>query len=148
MSEPPSEQHEDRDREPEAPWPPPGTGRWLLATLAVSVAILLTQLYPYDFAAGSGPLFSMRPVGYLALLANIALFIPLGFVETHLARRLLAHGGTTLVLMVAIDGLLLSVVGEAVQHWLPARTSSTLEIAANTLGAVIGYKLAVYLTGR
>jgi len=134
--------------EPDAPWPPPGTGKWMLATLIVSVAIMLTKLYPFDFAAGAGPFFALRPVGYLVVLAEIALFIPLGFVETHLARRVLGHGGTTLVLMVAIDALLLSLVGETVQHWLPARTSSTLELAANTLGAVVGYKLAVYLTGR
>ena len=141
-SEPP---HNSPDSEP--PWPPAGTGRWMLATVAVGVMILLAQLAPFDFAGGAGPFFALRYAGWLAVAGQVALFMPLGFVETQLAGRFMPRAGSLLVLLVALDGLLLSLIGETVQHWLPARTSSAVDVAANTLGTVIGYKLSLLILG-
>ncbi|MFW6060018.1 MAG: VanZ family protein [Phycisphaeraceae bacterium] len=145
MNDPPPSNPEPPPEPPEPPpWPPPGTGRWLGATFGVAVAILLVQLYPYDFAAG-GSLYALQHGGYLNVLGQVALFVPLGLVETQLVRRLLTGAGGVLVLLVTLDGVLLSLVCETVQFWLPARTSSIVDLAANTLGVVVGYKLALLM---
>lgn len=127
---------------PESPLPP-HTGRWLLATLLVTALIVVAQLYPFRFSAGAGPVLAMRHAGYLAVLGQVALFVPLGFVETQFARRVFGSLGGLLALLVALDGAVLSFICQIVQHWLPDRLSSIVDLAANTLGTVIGYKLAL-----
>jgi hypothetical protein len=141
---PPPEREPERD--PEPPWPPAGTGKWLLGTFLVTVAILLVQLYPYRFAAGAPPFLGLRHAGALAVLGQVALFVPLGIVEARLARLALGFAGGALALLVAIDAALLSLICQTAQYWLPDRTSSVIDLAANTLGGVLGYKLSLLLS--
>lgn len=140
MTEPP------RDPSPDPDGPlPPRSGPWLVATLVVSIAIVAIQLYPYRFAAGSPPFLGLYHAGYLAVLGQVALFVPLGFVETQLARRLFGFAGGALAVLVALDGAVLALICQSVQYWLPDRTSSLIDLAANTLGTVVGYKLSLLL---
>ena len=131
---------------PEPSIPPPGLGRWMLAALAVTIAILLVQLYPYRFASGAGPFLGMEYRSHLLVLGQVALFVPLGMVETHLVRRIFGSVGGAMALLVTLDGAILGLICQSAQYWIPARTSSAIDLAANALGTVIGYKLAVLMT--
>lgn len=123
---------------------PSGIARRFALTLAVWLAILLTQLYPFRFAAGTGPLFALYPCSAWAVLGQVALFIPLGLSEASLARRLLGRPSRLILALVFLDAMILSLIGETAQHWLPDRSSSLIDLAANTLGAVIGYMIWLY----
>lgn len=130
------------DQHPNAPLPPPHVGRWALGALAVAAAILLIQLYPYAFADPRGPFLAVRHGGAGWVLAHVVLFLPLGFTEAYVARRVLGGASLLALLLVTVDGLLLGLICETAQHWLPARTSSLIDLAAGTLGAGLGYELA------
>ncbi len=117
----------------------------MLGTLLTAVAILLVKLYPFHFAAGAGPFIGLRYGGKLAVLGEVALFVPLGFVETQLTRRLFFAAGGLIGFLVVLDGVLLSMVGETAQYWMPAHVSSLVDLIANALGAAIGYKLSLLL---
>ncbi len=71
--------------------------------------------------------------GWIEAPANVALFMPLGFLLTMLFRR--AWVGVLLA-------VLLSVSVELAQVVLPARLPSARDIAANALGALVGAALA------
>lgn len=142
-SEPP-----DPDHEPGPPALPPRVGRWMLATLGVTLAILAVQLYPYRFTAGAGPFLGMVHPGPWGVLGQVALFVPLGVVETQLVRRLFGYAGGLVALLITLDGAVLSLIGQSAQYWLPDRTSSLIDLVANTFGTVIGYKLTLLLTAR
>jgi hypothetical protein len=71
--------------------------------------------------------------GWVEFVANILLFVPLGFLLTGLVRP--AWWGVVLALG-------LSVAAELVQVLLPARLASPRDVLANALGAAIGAALA------
>jgi VanZ family protein len=72
--------------------------------------------------------------------SNIALFVPLGFLLTALLRH-------RVIAVIAI-GLGMTVVIELAQAaFLPGRTSSVLDVVANTLGTLIGLAAFFTLTG-
>lgn len=71
--------------------------------------------------------------GWIEFTANIALFVPLGFLLT----ALLHHPWWG-----AVTAAALSVATELAQLALPARTASTRDILANALGAATGAALA------
>ncbi|MFA9479587.1 VanZ family protein [Phycisphaerales bacterium AB-hyl4] len=131
-----------------SPWPPPGIGPWVLASMTLWSAVLLVKLYPFSFdSAGSGGegLLSLSPRSGTTVLWQIAMFVPLGFVEAQLARRLLEGFSAATLMLVMLDAGLLSLVGETVQWWLPTRTSSVIDLAANMIGGVAGYLLCQHL---
>ncbi|MFE6965594.1 VanZ family protein [Agromyces sp. NPDC057679] len=77
--------------------------------------------------------WSSVPRGAIEVAANIAVFIPLGFLITLLTgRRLLG----------VLAPAALSLLAEAVQLMLPDRTPSLRDVAANAAGAVLGALLA------
>ncbi|NCV55413.1 MAG: hypothetical protein EBW54_04260, partial [Betaproteobacteria bacterium] len=75
------------------------------------------------------------------LLSNVALYLPLGLLLA-LNRAPPRRAGLGLALLV---GALLSLTIEAAQSYLPQRVPSLLDLAANTLGALIGGLLAAGL---
>ena len=124
----------------EAGFPPPGTGRWLWLSLLAAVAVLAVKLWPFAFGpAGPEPLLGLTHGGAWALLGQVALFVPVGLVETQLARRLLGGLGPLTLVLVAFDAALLGLIGETVQYWVPQRTSSIIDVTANAAGGVVGY---------
>lgn len=71
--------------------------------------------------------------GWIEFVANILMFVPLGFLLTLVVRRHL--------LGVAL-ALLLSVAAELAQVVIPSRVPSVRDVVANVLGAALGALLA------
>jgi len=76
-----------------------------------------------------------RSFSHVAL--NVLLFVPLGILLHHECVRRRLPASRTVVLTVTI-GLLISVVVESLQVFLPDRDSSLFDVGANTLGAIVG----------
>lgn len=70
--------------------------------------------------------------GHAEWLSNVVMFIPGGFLLTWLVRP----GRTWLI---PLGGLACTLTIESIQHFMPGRTSSPLDVVANFLGCVIGW---------
>jgi hypothetical protein len=77
------------------------------------------------------------------VLANVVLFLPLGFLA-RLVRRDAVRGS----LDVLVAGACTSLAIEALQHFLPARHPSPLDVLANAAGAWLGALLHDAVTRR
>lgn len=117
-------------------------------TLFWHAIALWLLLYPFNFLP--------RPQGfYLAeglqgvpnLAANILLFIPCGMAAMAWLASRMERPGRAALSAVAM-GLGVSMVGEALQLWLPDRHSSAFDLAANVIGSGIGVFLAARQLGR
>ncbi|MCX9157386.1 VanZ family protein [Niveibacterium sp. 24ML] len=118
--------------------------------LAIAVSLLTAYacLHPFSgwHSIGVGPVFFMsapwpRYFTWLDIGLNIAGFLPLGFAwGTALAGRF--KPGRRVVL-VWLGGTLLSLGLEILQNYLPTRVASNLDIAANSIGALLGALLAL-----
>ena len=129
---------------------PAALARYL--ALAWSALILYGSLHPFSGwrDTGSSP-FAFLEGGWprywtgFDIATNVAVYAPLGFFLTlalgRLSHRVLA------VLIALACGAFLSFSLEAIQTWLPARVPSNLDLAANTLGTLLGSLLAL-LAGR
>jgi glycopeptide antibiotics resistance protein len=135
---------------PSEAWPPPGTGLWLLLTLAVSLGLVAVSLFPFTFGQPRGPLLSMRYPGTALVLLQVVLFVPMGVVEGELARRVLGgwRAGNWGVVLVGLDAALLALVCETLQYWVTTRTSSVVDVLAAAFGGVLGYMLATLWRGH
>lgn len=109
---------------------------------AYAVALALIAFWPSPVDRGAGPLLQLvtQAVPWLTyarieLLANVALFVPLGWWA--------ARGWPRWRAAVIPAGLVASVVIETGQGlFLAERTASVLDVLANTTGAAIGFVLA------
>jgi len=111
--------------------------------------VLITTLFPYDyldrgavigFEYGLSSPWNWKPGIPADLLANILLYIPLGFGLTGLTLKMLrAIIPTALVILLAAFGLSSGI--ELLQTHLPSRSPSIIDIAANTLGGLAGWRL-------
>jgi VanZ family protein len=70
------------------------------------------------------------------LIANVVLFLPVGFLLTMLGGRWWAG---------LLGGAALSATAETVQLFLPHRVASLLDVATNSAGAALGMLAAVLL---
>jgi VanZ family protein len=95
-----------------------------------------TGISPLAFLDGGWP----RYWTVFDLLANVAVYVPLGFFLT-LALRGWPGRFTALVIAVLVAGGI-SFALETVQTWLPSRVPSNLDLACNTLGALLGAVVA------
>ena len=68
---------------------------------------------------------------------NIAIFVPLGWGLRGTGRSL-GLPPRILLLGAPLVAALFSLLMETIQFWLPARYSSIVDVAANTVGAVLG----------
>ena len=85
------------------------------------------------------PLTSRLSVERIEFLANIGLFVPLGVF-------LLLLVGTRLWLVALVAGVVLTSMIENIQRSIPGRVSDPRDVAANSIGMVIGIVLALVLT--
>jgi VanZ family protein len=120
---------------------------WLLLTALTSIW-LFTQHSPYR---GSGRILELNPFGDLRVaahttgrfrdlvVANIALFVPLGVALAWRGTRFVRTLGLALAVSVAAEGL----------QYLSAhgRVAQTADVVTNVAGAVIGWAIFVALTG-
>ncbi|WP_298744281.1 VanZ family protein [uncultured Microbacterium sp.] len=113
---------------------------WLIVYVAVLAAIILWPV-PVDSGAQGllrtiSRFLPFLTYGRIEFTANIALFVPLGFLLTCLIAR-----ERWLILPIAV---VTTVAAEWMQAvFLPARTPSALDVAANLAGACIGMLVAV-----
>jgi len=76
--------------------------------------------------------------GWIEFSANIAIFVPLGFLLTALFRR---HW------LGVVIALTMSAAAEGIQGLIPSREASVRDIVANTLGAALGAFVAWMIIG-
>jgi VanZ family protein len=129
--------------------PPAAPGRWTLSAAAV--------LYPLWVLHGSLlPLSGWNDIGVSPLaflhaawprywtgfdvVANVLLYLPLGFLWTRLLQRRLP--GAAAAAAASILAALLSLSIEVLQNWLPGRVPSNLDLFGNIGGAMLGAILA------
>ncbi|MGA7933510.1 MAG: VanZ family protein, partial [Kovacikia sp.] len=114
-------------------------------TVCSFLVILIATLYPFNFSIQEDSFFHQlvnslkEPSNLIDQLANVLLFIPLGFgLNWFLTKRtrLKTFSSFALVLVTSF-GLSLSI--ELLQTFLPARTSSLSDVLTNTMGGVFGY---------
>ena len=103
---------------------------------------MLATLFPFDFGT-EGPVRKVLEVsghGFMDVLditLNIFLFIPLGpLLVKRLRRRTWRFG--LLSLIVGASAFAFSFSIEFLQHFLPSRDSSLVDVFSNTCGAIIG----------
>jgi len=115
------------------------TGARLSAALLgyVTLVIVLLTLNPFYLALPRQIHFSLQTTPG-DLLANIMLFLPIGFLYRLTSRR----RGAFWV------GASISAVIETLQLFIPARTASVMDIASNALGAGVGALLYDLLSKR
>jgi VanZ family protein len=112
-------------------------GYTLLAYMTLMIAIV--TLIPFAFCVPKSLHFALR--GNLSdVLANIVLFVPLGF----FLQIIHGHFGLKSVLAAFCLGLAVSGIVETGQLFLPSRCSSVLDIITNGLGACLGAGIAGY----
>lgn len=122
---------------------------WTLAAAALAYAawVVYGSLFPLAGWRDDGlsPLLFLfaglpRYWTLFDLASNVLLYLPLGFLGFRLGRRRL---GRWLALAAAVGGAAaLSFGVEVVQHWLPSRVQSNLDLLCNGAGAVAGGGLA------
>lgn len=106
------------------------------------VGVLASPVSPGDAVAAAtaflrdGLGWSAVRQGWVEFAANIALFVPLGFLLTVLLRRWWAA--------VAL-GSALSIAAEVGQMLLPGRLASPRDVLANLTGALVGALVAVLI---
>jgi len=127
-------------------------GAWLL-TGGMLAFILYGSLFPFEFqklpldvtlAQALRAALHQRAGGRGDLLANLALYMPLGFALAACAAR---RGALAATALAALGCTLLSAGVEAAQMFLPARTPSLWDLALNIAGGAAG-ALAAVLAGH
>jgi VanZ family protein len=119
--------------------------RFAIATAIVAAVIIYGSLYPFQFrppvdGIGSAvhALFESRtePFGRTTFVANILLYLPLGFCAILALKQ--GHGTAGRVLLVTLTGALLSVSVELTQYFDAGRVTDAPDVVANTLGTLAG----------
>jgi VanZ family protein len=138
-------------RRSEADAPRPGFARRsrLVRYLTVGYTLLIAYASLYPFDAWRGALDN--PLGFLLadwpryytvsdLVLNVVAYGPLGFL---LALALLPYvRASAATLFATAAGTLLSIAMEVLQHFLPLRVASNLDVLTNGLGAMVGALVA------
>ena len=112
-------------------------GRWWWLVGAVGLLAVGVMLWPFDFQWTSEAWLSRTSRPALALVGCALLWLPYGFCEANLARRILPWRALT-VLAVALDGLCLVGLTEIAQAYVPGAISSALDLLAALIGIVVG----------
>jgi len=117
-------------------------------TLFVLLFISLLSLAPYDFLAPTGmshhPSFFTTTTSHVTVpdaIGNIALYVPMGFLLHIVLRRRIRYGFPA-ALATLLCATALSVGLEWLQAFSPSRVSSSLDVAANLMGATVGLAIA------
>ena len=133
-----------------SPRPSP-LARYLL--LAYVLLVIYASLYPFsgwrDQGVGPFAYLSERLPRYITafdVVTNLVAYMPLGFFAL-LALHPLVRGKRAFALS-SLASCALSFAMEALQTYLPSRISSNLDLATNSLGALVGAGLALCCGAR
>lgn len=91
-----------------------------------------TGISPFAFLDGGWPRYWTA----FDLLANVAVYLPLGFLLTLALSRLPGRFSAPLLAVLLSGGISCGL--EAIQTWLPSRVPSNLDLACNTVGGLVG----------
>ena len=109
--------------------------------------VLQSSLVPYDFAPPDAAkpwlVRSAAGSGSGDIVSNIFLYIPLGYLLTWWLRGKVLNGTTAMLLTLVLSGAM-SLGIEAVQHWLPSRVSSLVDVISNLIGAGAGATISFF----
>ncbi|GIK99978.1 MAG: hypothetical protein BroJett029_41870 [Alphaproteobacteria bacterium] len=118
----------------------------MFAAVAAVMAMIIIggTLYPFAFSRPPDDLGAVRallgtltdPIGRGNFLANIILYLPLGFFLVQAGRP--ETGSAAGVSLAIVTGTLLSVSLELMQYYVAGRESTAIDIYANALGAALG----------
>lgn len=123
--------------------PPASSFLSLHSAVAYTLLAVYASLHPFagwhdSGAIKTGFLFAAWPRYFtgLDLAVNVAAYLPLGFLwvpalQPHLGRA-------AAVALAVLAGAALSFSMEVLQNYLPSRVPSNVDLACNTLGAVVG----------
>ncbi|PKO90320.1 MAG: teicoplanin resistance protein VanZ [Betaproteobacteria bacterium HGW-Betaproteobacteria-10] len=101
-----------------------------------------TGISPLAFLDGGWPRYWTA----FDLLANVAVYLPLGFFLTLALKGLPGRFSPLVLAVLLAAGVSFSM--ETLQNWLPSRVPSNLDLACNTLGGLLGAGLAQMLGPR
>jgi VanZ family protein len=133
---------------------PRSSRNYAIVTAVVAIVIVYGSLYPFEFSmppAGSGPVRTLfdswadRP-SRGDLLANILLYMPLGFFGTLSFSRNV--GFWLRLLLVVTGGAALSVTMELTQYYDAGRVTNASDVYTNTFGTLIAAPVAILFSGR
>lgn len=120
-------------------------GRLILA--CGLLLILFTTLFPFEFfpikvqdVSKNVDLRILRPGAIVDYIRNVLLFVPVGFGVSALMKQRGSSFRVTLAL-VMVTGLLLTLIVEIAQLFLPDRSSSLADALSNVFGAFLGFLL-------
>lgn len=124
--------------------------RWAAKIILLGmILIIVSTLYPFKFAiTGTSPIREIirsfrSGSGLVDVLANVVLFLPLGFgLGSAIAKRPFKPA-TKLVAVFLICGVL-SLGIELLQVFLPGRKPTPSDVVANVVGGGVGYLLFEY----
>src|SRR5467141_1848218 len=132
-----------------ARWQPSTLARYLF--VAYVLLVVYASLYPFSGWHDRGlPPFSFltapfnRPTPVFDVVVNVVGYVPLGFLAVLAAHPRLR--GTSAFVFGFACSLLLSFALESLQLYLPSRTSSNLDLLANTMGGATGALAALATT--
>ncbi len=116
--------------------------RFAALTCGVAILTIYGSLYPFRFHACSSLLLSSRvfPLNRVDFLSNVLLYVPLGF----FGARMLGAAKSS-VPVATLLAALLSFLIEAIQGCVWTRVPSLADVAANTLGALLGSLMALQI---
>jgi VanZ family protein len=136
----------------EAARPPPPAPADLLPRYLTIAWVALTvygSLYPFaDWRQGETDPFAYLNLAWpqywtvFDMIVNVLVYMPLGLYATLMFSRL--PGRYTAPLLATLLGVLLSFSLESLQSWLPSRVASNLDLACNSLGALLGSLIALW----
>lgn len=119
-------------------------------TVAWAVLTVYGSLYPFAGwqMANSDPFAFLTlpwPRYWTAfdLIANVVVYMPMGFLATLAMLRL--PGRWTAPILATLLAALLSFAMESLQAWLPARISSNVDLGCNSLGGLLGSLIAAWV---
>ncbi len=124
------------------------TSAWPLA-ITYAVLVVYASLYPFDGWRDQG----IAPWAFLEsplpkywtgfdIAANVAGYVPLGFLLALSALRAGRSGGLQAVGIATLAAAVLSLAMEMLQSYLPSRVASNLDLALNVAGAAAGAAVA------
>jgi VanZ family protein len=117
----------------------------ILVICSILLVLLLT-LFPFQFYFKNPALIDYRALIFsgirydypIEILANIVLFIPLGFALTCLIQKTKLEGIAAVIVIQALSTAL-SFTIEILQIFLPSRLPSLIDLLTNSVGAFIGF---------
>ena len=114
-----------------------------VSLLVYVMLIIAGSLYPYTgwrLPPDNAMAFLITPwprfITHTDTITNVLAYLPLGFLLSRTLRR--SHSALGALLLATEGGAILSLMMETAQAFIPARDASTLDIATNACGAVLG----------